>query len=206
MPGELSDVTTGATITAAHINNIKNRTVMRYATAAARTSAIPSPVEGEISYRQDDDVVEYYDGTSWVEVATTPIDPAGDFATASNLGGGGTSYEDLQVANWLMPGAPVTVTVTTGTIALVLFGARLGNSSAGFRTFLSFAVSGATTLAASDNHAISYEASVANDTAEFSGHYLLDTLTPGSNTFTLYARKNGGLATLNNPRIAVLPY
>ena len=43
-----------------------------FADAAARTTAIPSPVEGQMSSLADTDSVERYDGSAWVAVGTDP--------------------------------------------------------------------------------------------------------------------------------------
>jgi hypothetical protein len=59
-------LTPGSTITSSWANaNVRDQVVTPFATAAARTSAITSPVEGMVTYRADADVVEFYDGTSW---------------------------------------------------------------------------------------------------------------------------------------------
>jgi hypothetical protein len=51
------------------------RSVMRFASASARAATITSPVEGMVTWRQDANVLEVYDGASWVtpppNVATT---------------------------------------------------------------------------------------------------------------------------------------
>ena len=100
----------------------------------------------------------------------------------------------------------VEVTVTTGTRALVLFKAQLSNDTAGVTTFLSYAVSGATTTAASDLRSILYEASNANDAAGFGG-FDLATVTAGSNVFTLEARgSTTDAATIQRPEIAVVAF
>jgi len=43
-----------------------------FADAAARTTAIPSPTEGQMSSLSDTDSVERYDGSAWVAVGTDP--------------------------------------------------------------------------------------------------------------------------------------
>jgi hypothetical protein len=62
--------------------------VLVFANAAARTSAITSPQEGQYSFLKDTNALEYYDGASWVGA------PVGDI-TAVNAGtgisGGGSS-------------------------------------------------------------------------------------------------------------------
>lgn len=58
------------TITAAWGNsNVRDQVVTAFASAAARTSAVTSPVEGMVSYLADSKRVEMYNGTAWVRVA-----------------------------------------------------------------------------------------------------------------------------------------
>lgn len=77
MAGELSDVATSDTIEAAHMNNVKNRTVMRYTNTADRTTKIPTPVEGDIAYMEDTDEVYYYDGSSWDKLGPSDLTAGG---------------------------------------------------------------------------------------------------------------------------------
>ena len=64
---------TGEVLTAANVNSyLMNQTVMVFASAAARTSALSGVLaEGMISYRTDSHILEYYDGTSWSSVSTS---------------------------------------------------------------------------------------------------------------------------------------
>ena len=66
---ELSDVIGGNTITATFTNEVKERSVMRYADAAARDTSIPAPVAGSLAWLQDVDQITVYDGAVWVTVA-----------------------------------------------------------------------------------------------------------------------------------------
>ena len=61
---------TGDVLTAAQVNTYLNeQTVMVFANAAARTSALTSVLaEGMVSYLQDTNSVEVYNGTAWVAV------------------------------------------------------------------------------------------------------------------------------------------
>ena len=63
---ELNDVAGGETIASTFTNQVKERTVMRYASAAGRDTSIPAPVSGSLAYLQDSDTVTMYDGTNWV--------------------------------------------------------------------------------------------------------------------------------------------
>ena len=80
---------TGEVLTAANLNSyLMNQTVMVFATAAARTTALSGVLaEGMISYRSDSKVLEIYNGTSWVDFS-------GDITAVTagtGLSGGGTS-------------------------------------------------------------------------------------------------------------------
>jgi len=93
--------TAGEVLQAADVNDfLMDQSVMVFAGTAARGSAIPSPSEGMVTYRSDDDAVEVYDGSSWNAVgpgkilqvvSTTKTDPttialsAGNFS--SNISG-----------------------------------------------------------------------------------------------------------------------
>lgn len=56
----------GDILTAADVNTyLMQQAVMRFADAAARTSAIAAPSEGMVTYLVDTDRIEYYDGAAW---------------------------------------------------------------------------------------------------------------------------------------------
>ncbi len=66
-----STLVSGTTITAAWGNaNVRDQVVTPFATAAARSSAITSPVEGMLSYRADGDIFEGYVNSGWVAIPT----------------------------------------------------------------------------------------------------------------------------------------
>lgn len=65
------EFTTGDILTAATANGyLASQTVMVFASAAARTSAITSPQEGMISFLKDTDTMQYYSGSAWVNVSS----------------------------------------------------------------------------------------------------------------------------------------
>lgn len=56
----------GDILTAAEVNTyLMQQSVMVFASAAARTTAIAAPSEGMVTYRTDNNVIEYYDGAAW---------------------------------------------------------------------------------------------------------------------------------------------
>lgn len=48
---------------------LQDQAVMVFAGTASRSSAIPTPSEGMVTYREDDDAIEVYDGSAWVGVS-----------------------------------------------------------------------------------------------------------------------------------------
>ena len=56
-------------VTSSHDYLIRVRAVTPYADSSARTTAVPSPVEGQMSYLLDTNAVEVYDGTAWTSIS-----------------------------------------------------------------------------------------------------------------------------------------
>jgi hypothetical protein len=84
---------TGDVLTAAQVNTYLNeQTVMVFASAAARTSALTSVLaEGMVSYLQDTNAVEVYDGSAWVSIGSSGDITSVTTGTDSGLAGGATS-------------------------------------------------------------------------------------------------------------------
>jgi hypothetical protein len=84
---------TGDVLTAAQVNTYLNeQTVMVFANAAARTSALTSVLaEGMMSYLQDTNAVEVYDGSAWVSIGSSGDITGVTTGTDSGLSGGVTS-------------------------------------------------------------------------------------------------------------------
>lgn len=107
------------------------------------------------------------------------------------------SYTDLATAG-------PAVTVDTGTAAIVLLTAGLSNTNSAATAYAGFAVSGATTTAASDVDAIYYQASAANAIGRQSMHTMA-TVTGGSNTFTAKYRTTANTASFARRVLTVVP-
>lgn len=106
-----------------------------------------------------------------------------------------TTYVDLATAG-------PAVTVTTGTKALVILSAELFNNTAGSNTSMSFAISGASTVAASDNNRILL--GVNGQYLDCSFAMVVTGLTAGSNTFTAKYKTTTGTATFSARKIIVI--
>lgn len=113
----------------------------------------------------------------------------------------GTSYADLATAG-------PAVTVTSGTKALIMLGAKVHNTNAGLGSRTACTISGATSSSASDTDSYYAESGNANDGFQGTWVYINASLTSGSNTFTLKYRTTagGGTSTFGHRLIAIVPF
>jgi hypothetical protein len=161
---------------------------------AARDAAISSPVEGQRCYLTDPTVPAatgattiipsgiqtVYNGSQWVCI--TPV-------SAFTLATGTTTSTSYTASLGGTPGTNPSVTLRTGTAAVVVVSAFMQNGGANLAS-TSVAVSGATTLAASDDSALLISMG-SLDTIQASSFIVLSSLTGGTNTFTLNYRVSG---------------
>ena len=96
-------------LTAAQVNTfLMNQAVMRFADSAARSSALGTAVaEGMVSYLDDTNAVEVYNGTSWGGLVS---DPAISSSTATAY-----TIATADAGTYLQFSAAATVTVGTAT-------------------------------------------------------------------------------------------
>lgn len=176
-------------ITAARLNNIEDGIVERagiFTNEAARDAAITAPTEGMRAYLTTTTVPAatgaitavpvgvqtIYNGSAWVCVTEV-----GAFSTTS-----GTTVSTTYTTTLTGDGTPLSVTLNTGTTAVLTFGATV-TTGATDRVFISVSVSGATTIAASDF--ISVQNGVSSTVACPNHSIIMTGLTAGANTFTL---------------------
>lgn len=163
-----------------------------FVTEAARDAAITSPVEGMRAYITaptvptttggtsiiPSGIQTIYNGSVWVCI--TPVSVAqGGASTASSATSWGT--------NVLWSGVPVSVTIATGTTALVSLMARIyanGNYH--------FVSTKTATVAASDGASLSSGGITGYPSG--TATYVMSGLTAGTNTFTIQLRTNAGAA------------
>ena len=100
-----------------------------------------------------------------------------------------TAYVDLAT-----PGP--SITVVTGTIAIVLFACEMADNVVNSLTKCSVQVSGASSVAVSDSWMLSMDGNAANI---FTG------LTPGSNTFKMMYAVGSNTGTFKTRELAVIP-
>lgn len=111
-----------------------------------------------------------------------------------------TSYTDLAT-----PGP--SVTVTTGTGALILTACTIGNNTANASSFMSWTISGATTRSTPlDKTAVRSDGmNGASNALTMSTVDYFQGLTPGTSTFTCQYKVGSGTGVFSNRFIAVMP-
>lgn len=108
------------------------------------------------------------------------------------------TYTDLSA------GVGPSVTCQTGTIAAVFLYCNQNNVGATSAVWMALEISGATTQAASDSFAVQLQGSAGQHVG---AGFLIDTLTPGLNTFTAKFRvSTSGTGYFSSRRLAVWPF
>lgn len=112
-----------------------------------------------------------------------------------------STYADLATV-----GPSVTADVGTSGKALVFLNVNLSNNTAGGYSLASVAASGATTVAAADQHAALLKAESIGSEARLTAVRLFTGLTPGSHTFTAkYRTDSGSTSTFHRRTLVVIP-
>ena len=75
---------TGDVLSAADVNGYLMQGVLVFANAAARTAAITSPQEGQVSFLKDTNSTEYYSGSAWVAIGGS-VPTSYGYAAGKNL-------------------------------------------------------------------------------------------------------------------------
>lgn len=169
--------TTGEVVTASHMNTHVRDNFLETAPAKATSAS------GIIVTTGANSIIQRTPDAALVTTAQT---------TSS------TSYTDLSTSG-------PAVTVTTGTIALVAWASAIQNDTAGGASYMSVAISGATSLSAADSFALLFESEGANQIARIGMFQTFTGLTAGSNTFTAKYRVTAGTATYTFRRMSVIP-
>ncbi len=164
--------TAGQVLTAAQVTQI-NTGIPVFANSTARDAAFGGTgektlAEGQFAYLEDTNATQYYTGSTWTTLGQT-ISAATVTTSQSTTS---TSYTDLATAG-------PAVTVTTGTSVLVEI-QTLGAGAVTNRQYMSFAISGATTVSAGTYEIVP---DVQMDGPR-SMLFVVSGLTAGSNTFT----------------------
>lgn len=109
-----------------------------------------------------------------------------------------TTYVDLTT-----PGP--SISVVTGTIAIVLFACEIANNTNNSLAKCSVAVSGASSVAVSDSWTLSMDGNAANNFSRAAMAHVFTGLTAGTNTFKMQYAVGSNTGTFKNREINVIP-
>ncbi|MGY5634230.1 hypothetical protein ACW7N6_38465 [Streptomyces sp. UC1A3] len=110
-----------------------------------------------------------------------------------------TAYGDLAT-----PGP--SVTVTTGSLALVMFSSGIDNTVTNGASEASVQVSGASSVAASVDWCLRRDGVNASNTFRYGTAHMFSGLVPGQNTFTMKYKVGSGIGNFFSREIIVLPF
>ena len=179
-----------------------------FTTEAARDAVITAPVEGQRAYLTaptvpaatgattfvPTGVQTIYNGSVWVCVTPVgAVTPAGGTTTS-------TSYTATLSGS---PGTNPTVTLVTGTTALIHLKCDVYNTNLNAYALVGVAVSGAGTVAASDDYAMYHKMAVADNQITYGVSFILGGLTAGTNTFTMQYKVSSNTGTFAKRSITV---
>lgn len=194
---------TGDVLTAAQVNNyLQEQTVMVFADAAARTTALASVLaEGMISYLKDTNSTEYYSGSAWIAIGgSSPLTTKGDlygYSTTNARVAVGTNGQvltaDSSAATGITWSSPTTGGLTFITSATASTG-TLSINNCFSSTYKNYLLEVNLTTSTNCNLAIRYRASGTDNTsAVYSSSYYYTRL-DAANTGTSVA---GSATSLN---------
>jgi hypothetical protein len=98
-----------------------------------------------------------------------------------------------------------SISVATGTIAIVLFACEIANNTANSLAKCSVQVSGASTVAVSDSWCLSMDGNAANNFSRGAMTHVFTGLTPGTNTFRMMYAVGSNTGSFKNREINVIP-
>lgn len=170
---------------AADFNNyVQKQVVATFPTSATRTTSLAGPQLNQLSMLDTaPGAIDYWNGNAWAPVK-------GSVAAAQVAAGESTasgSYVDLATVG-------PAVSLVTGTSVLLTLSTRFVGTGAGVTGLITYAVTGATTIAAADNNAIYMPVLSSGNSMDFSRQFVITGLTAGLNTFTAKYRESGGVS------------
>jgi hypothetical protein len=189
----------GQVLTAAQMNTLQKQAVMTFTNEAARDAALTSPTEGMTAYLTaptipaavgatstslPTGILTIYNGTVWV--CTSSI---------GALSGGTSQNFTTAQADITIGGSLTSVTLVTGTTALVSFGGRIGGDG-------NFAQINVKVGAIISGDFAAFQQSTGFITVGRT--YVMTNLTAGTNTFTMTCQSNtNGTASVDDVTLTV---
>jgi hypothetical protein len=154
--------TNGSTLPASDLNTyLMNQSVLVFSNSTARSSAITSPTEGMLSWLEDSNAYQYYNGSAWVDLLGSAISTK--TANYSTLG------TDANTTILVNSASNLTITIDNNLSA----GQRIDFIRKGTGTVTFAAGTGVTLNSKSGNLKIAAQYGAATVICDASGSYIL---------------------------------
>lgn len=175
---------------------------------AARDAAIPSPSEGQRAYLTAPSVPAATGGSTFIPTGVQTIYNGSVWVCITPVGAftsnGGTTTSTSYTATLSgSPGTNPSVTLVTGTTALIHLKCDAYNTTLNAYALVGVAVSGAGTVAASDDYAMYHKMAVADNQITYGVSIMLGGLTAGTNTFTMQYKVSSNTGNFGKRSITV---
>jgi hypothetical protein len=189
--------TNGSTLQASEVNeNLMQQAVATFSNAAARTAAITSPVEGQMTYLQDLDVVSVYESGAW----RTSMSPRGGIlqvvsTTKTNI------FSMTSSTPTEITGLTATITPkSTSSKILVMATLTMGNSTGNLQYILLYRNS--TFISAPDTGTSFFGTTIQSLAADIDGQpvaltFLDSPATTSATTYSVRVASNAGTLYIN---------
>ncbi len=195
--------TTSQVLTAAQMNTLQQQAVMTFTTEAARDAALTAPTEGMVAYLTAPTVPAAVGASTFLPTGIQTIYNGSAWVCVTGVGSIETSSQSTTSTSFVDLASISSVTLSTGTTALVSFSSFVTAGATSAYSLVSVAVSGASTIAATD----SKSCFIASPTGSYQGTpsrtMVISGLTAGTNTFTLKFRVTASTGTFENRGIFV---
>ncbi len=157
--------------------------VLPFASAAARTTAIPSPTDGQYSYLQDTNSTEFYNGSAWIAAGkilqVLSVSKINSFSTTN------TAFTDV---------TDLTLTITPASVSnkiMVFSMLSIGNALVNYRTGVKV-IRGASTTLTGNTDAFGDIINVGERNGTSIYMYLDSPATTSATTYKVQIRNEGG--------------
>lgn len=181
----LTTFSVGQVLTAANMTDLQKQAVITFTNEAARDAAITAPSEGMMAYLTAPTVPAAVGTTTFLPTGILTVYNGSAWVCVTGVGSqspGGSANFGTTYANVTVGGVATSVTLSTGTTAVVSYQARINGNG----NFACVSVSG-TGVAASDNWSAFNQAAAYITVGRT---FVMSGLTAGTNTFTVQGKNN----------------